>query len=99
MARHDNFLVSIQKSKARQHGWILRIHPGATRVVLALLRRKTAEHVFAKLFTLCREIHGLLAATPDVSGLYWGFSKTRPTVWTPDQLFEMKYKQEGWAGP
>jgi hypothetical protein len=31
--------------------------------------------------------------------LYWGFSKTRPSVWTPDQLFDIKYKQEGWTGP
>lgn len=94
----DKFIVSIHKSKARKGVWFLRISPGAPRVVLALLRQQTAEHVFAELFTLCREIHALLAATPGVSGLYWGFSKTRPSFWTPDQLFEMKYKQEGWAG-
>ena len=98
-ARGDRFLVSIHKSKARKDGCILRISPGAPRVVLALLRQQTAEPVFAELFILCREIHGLLAATPGVLGLYWGFSKTRPSVWTPEQLFEMKYKQEGWTGP
>ena len=95
----DRFLVSIHKSKARKDGWILRITPGAPRVALALLRQQTAEHVFAELFTICREIHVCLAGTSGVLDLYWGFSKSRPTVWTPEQLFEMKYEQEGWAGP
>jgi hypothetical protein len=98
-AGQDKFVVSIHKSKVRQHHWILRIHPGAPRVVLALLRQQTAEHVFAELFAICREIHALLAATPGVLDRYWGFSKTGPSVWTPDQLFEIKYKQEGWTGP
>jgi hypothetical protein len=92
----DQFLVSLHKRKSREHHWILRNHPGSPRVVLALLCRQTAERVFAELFTLCREIHALLAAAPGIEDLYWGLSKTRPSVWTPDQLFEMKYKQEGW---
>lgn len=95
----DRFLVSIHKSKARKDGWILRISPAAARVWLALLRRQTAHPVFAELSVLCREIHVCLAATPGVLDLYWGFSKTRPSVWTPEQLFEMKYKQEGWGWP
>ena len=95
----DRFLVSVHKSKARKDGWILRIIPGAARVWLALLRQQTAEHVFAELFAVCREIHVCLATTPGVVDPYWGFSKTQPTVWTPEQLFEMKYKQEGWTGP
>lgn len=98
-AGQDKLIVSIHKSKTRPRHWMLRIHPGAARVVLALLRQHTAEHVFAELFILCREIHELLAATPGVLDLYWGFSKTRPSVWTPDQLFDIKYKQEGWTGP
>ena len=67
--------------------------------MLALLRQQTSKDVFAVLLNICREIHVCLAATPGVLDLYWGFSKTRQSVWTPEQLFEMKYKREGWTGP
>lgn len=75
------------------------IHPEAVRVMLALVRQRTATAVFAELFNICREIHVFLAATPGLTDLRWYFSKVRQAVWTPDQLFEAKYKQEGWMGP
>jgi hypothetical protein len=73
------------------------IHPGAVHLWIALLRPQTAKDVFG--FAICREIHVLLADTTGITNIRWYFTGGGPTTATPDQLFEIKYKQEGWTGP
>ena len=94
----DRFILGIRKSQW-QGQWLLMIHPGNGRLWLALMRQPAAIDVFALLLTICREIHVLLAETAGITNIRWYFTKRGPTTATPEQLFEIKYKQEGWTGP
>ena len=84
-----SFTVALTRSKFGDDEWILLVGPLDTPRLLDRLLRRESLFDASKLMLICREIHTLLTAIPNITAVRWyfeGFRSQTAAVATPDEL-------------
>ena len=82
-----SYSMVLGRSKFADDEWLLLVSPSDAPGLLNRLCRRKPLIDTSELMLICREIHALLAAIPNISAVRWYFRGQTTAVATPDELF------------